>query len=147
MTLAERLWRVARRGLAQGIGTLYGVATHPETHARVNRLREQARRELEEFLRGGGTPPPPPPGVDAPPRARPRRPHPYRREYELLGAEEGADLAAVKSAWRKRVRETHPDRFAHDPAEQQRAAARLREVNEAYYRLRDYLAREGRSDV
>lgn len=55
--------------------------------------------------------------------------------YALLGLAEGADMAAVKSAFRAKMREHHPDRFAGDPDAEARAQAMAQEINEAYREL------------
>jgi hypothetical protein len=55
--------------------------------------------------------------------------------YETLGLEAGADLDAVREAYRERVKETHPDRGG-DPE------AFIR-VREAYERLREEIDGEG----
>lgn len=54
----------------------------------------------------------------------------------------------IKSAYRKRAKETHPDLFiANDPAEQQRKTDRFRVVNEAYDIIRKYCERRDRAKV
>jgi hypothetical protein len=58
------------------------------------------------------------------------------RFYHLLGLEPDASPEAVKVAYRDCVDAWHPDRFTHSPERQQRAQARLRQINEAYVRLR-----------
>ncbi|GEM_PF-6875130 len=58
------------------------------------------------------------------------------RYYEILGLEPGASAEDVKQAYRDLVKVWHPDRFAHDPKLQQKAQAKLKEINEAYARLR-----------
>jgi DnaJ-domain-containing protein 1 len=55
--------------------------------------------------------------------------------YRVLGVERGADLKAVKRAWRGKMRKNHPDRFAHDPDAEARAHARAQELNLAYQEL------------
>ncbi len=55
--------------------------------------------------------------------------------YAVLGVERGADMAAVKKAWRNKMRENHPDRFAHDPRAEASAHARAQEINLAYQEL------------
>lgn len=54
--------------------------------------------------------------------------------YQVLGLEPGAGAEAVKRAYRRRVRETHPDRNP-DP----RAAAEFAAVQQAYAQLSDVL--------
>jgi len=58
------------------------------------------------------------------------------RFYHILGLEPDASPDAVKVAYRDCVDAWHPDRFTHSPERQQRAQARLRQINEAYARLR-----------
>lgn len=65
--------------------------------------------------------------------------------YAVLGLKSDATLAQVKTAWRKQMRATHPDRFAHDPAAEAAAHTRALEVNEAYRELTALLSgRESR---
>lgn len=132
MSLGRRFLRAAGYRIRQGIEEAVGRAAP-----------DPARTELDDFLR---RPTPPPPGRTPPPggtpsaqRPSPPQAHPYAREYRLLGAPVGSDLRTVQACWRKLVRETHPDRFQNDPAEQQRANERLRRINEAYERLKGYL--------
>jgi hypothetical protein len=119
MSLPERLLRIARQALEE----LADGLREPRAHA-------DAREELESYLAGPRyqpKPPPPPPPPD-----------PLKPYYDALGAPVGADLATVEKIWRRRVRQDHPDRFMHDPAEQQRASDRLRRLNAAH----DVLVRE-----
>jgi DnaJ-domain-containing protein 1 len=133
MTIPERIYRIARQRMMEKLGMVQGAAfrsPHGSPH-------DAAREELEQFL---GEPAPPP--VSGPPPEEPRRaaaPHPYTREYRLLGAPVGSDLATVQQCWRRLVRENHPDRFACDPESQRFACERLRRINDAYDRLRGYL--------
>lgn len=55
--------------------------------------------------------------------------------YRRLGLQPGATLNEVKAAWRKKMRETHPDRFAHDPRAEAAAHERALKINEAYQEL------------
>jgi len=57
------------------------------------------------------------------------------RYYETLGLGPGASPDEVKQAYRDLVQVWHPDRFAHDPRLQQKAQAKVKEINEAYARL------------
>ena len=53
-----------------------------------------------------------------------------------LGVEKGADLPAVKKAYRRLALESHPDKVGGaGEAERQAAEARFREVQEAYETL------------
>lgn len=57
-------------------------------------------------------------------------PHPLERFYTVLGVAVGADLRAIKRAYRRLAREYHPD-LNSDPA----ATARMQAINDAYKRL------------
>lgn len=56
--------------------------------------------------------------------------------YELLGVAPGASVQELKAAHRDLAKVWHPDRFAHDPRLQQKAQEKLKEINEAYDRLK-----------
>ena len=53
--------------------------------------------------------------------------------YDVLGIERGADAAAIKSAFRKRAMQYHPDRNKDDPE----AEKKFKELGEAYEILSD----------
>jgi len=54
----------------------------------------------------------------------------------------------IKSAFRKRAKETHPDLFtAHDPAIQQQHTDRFRVVNDAYDIIRKYCERRDKAEA
>jgi len=53
--------------------------------------------------------------------------------YDVLGVERGADAAAIKSAFRKRAMQYHPDRNADNPEAEQK----FKELGEAYEVLSD----------
>ncbi len=138
MTLPGRIYRLARHHVRRRLGLVQGTGF---------RIADPAREELEQCLReaaqalrararraaGAG---PAAPGATVPPEPAP---HPLAREYALLGVPIGADLPTVRASWRRIVREIHPDRYAHDPGAQRRAAECLRRVNDAYDRLRAHL--------
>jgi len=56
-----------------------------------------------------------------------------RDYYEILGVDKSADAKTMKSAFRKKAMECHPDRHPDDP----QAEARFKELNEAYGILSD----------
>ena len=66
--------------------------------------------------------------------------------YGVLGLSSGASLKEVKAAYRKKMRENHPDRFAQDAEAEARAHERAQEINEAYAQLTALLTgRESRA--
>ena len=58
------------------------------------------------------------------------------RYYECLGLLPGASPEKVKKAYRTMVKVWHPDRFQSDPSLQELAHEKLKEINEAYRKLR-----------
>ncbi|NEQ37102.1 MAG: J domain-containing protein [Okeania sp. SIO3I5] len=56
--------------------------------------------------------------------------------YKILELEPGASLEEVKEAYRDLAFVWHPDRFVQNPRLQAKAQTRLKEINEAYHKLR-----------
>lgn len=56
-----------------------------------------------------------------------------KRYYDVLGVSENADASAIKKAYRKLARDTHPDHHPDDPG----AEARFKEVSRAFDVLGD----------
>lgn len=82
-------------------------------------------------------PAPRPPSRGGSRPAPPRRPAPPP-PHEVLGVPRGASPAQVRRAYHERAKQYHPDRTAGLAPELQRLAEeRMREINEAYRRLRD----------
>lgn len=66
--------------------------------------------------------------------------------YRTLGLAEGAGLDEVKKAYRKLMRQHHPDKHSTDPHAEARAAERAKVINEAYRELTALLTgRESRA--
>ncbi len=61
--------------------------------------------------------------------------------FNLLGLSPGASSEELKTAHRDLAKVWHPDRFLHDPRLQEKAQEKLKEINEAYDRLRSGKAR------
>jgi DnaJ-domain-containing protein 1 len=55
--------------------------------------------------------------------------------YATLGLAPGATMDEVKAAYRAKMREHHPDRFAHDPQAEAEAQAQAQNINIAYQEL------------
>jgi len=60
--------------------------------------------------------------------------------YKILELEPGATLEEVKEAYRDLAFVWHPDRFIHNTRLQTKAQIRLKEINEAYRKLRYFLS-------
>ncbi len=55
--------------------------------------------------------------------------------YANLELPYGADLAAVKAAWKRLMKQYHPDRHAQDPAKREDANALCAQLTDAYKEL------------
>lgn len=122
MSLFDRLKRIVK---AQVVPHRHVDLDAPE----VEPAEEQGRREARR-----STPPREPTGG---------LPEDVRRAYRVLELEPGADLAAVKKAYRRQQQRYHQDRFADDPEKEQKARRVSTEVNLAYERLQRYLKEHG----
>lgn len=58
-----------------------------------------------------------------------------RTPFEILGVSVSDDHATIKAAWKRLVRQNHPDRC---PADAARLTARLAELNAAYDKLKNH---------
>jgi curved DNA-binding protein CbpA len=61
--------------------------------------------------------------------------------YRVLDLRHDATPHEIKRRWRELAREHHPDRAAHDGAEQARLTTRMARINAAYDMLRDPIRR------
>ena len=61
------------------------------------------------------------------------------RFYDILGVRPGASREEIKAAWRAKMKQHHPDRFAHDPKAEKAAAQQARQINLAYKELVELL--------
>jgi uncharacterized protein YjbI with pentapeptide repeats len=59
------------------------------------------------------------------------------RSYLLLGLDPGASPDQIKEAWRDLVQVWHPDRFGGNDRLQQKAQEKLKQINQAYEKLRN----------
>jgi uncharacterized protein YjbI with pentapeptide repeats len=60
------------------------------------------------------------------------------RCYFLLGVEPGAPAEQIKEAWRDLAQVWHPDRFGGNERLQHKAQEKLKEINQAYEKLRNH---------
>jgi hypothetical protein len=113
-----------------------GAATQDEALAAAERAAGRHLNLIDPYwahawnrmLRGEAPPPPREPRPTREPGATPGP----QSSWSLLGLRAGASLAEVKSAFRKRALETHPDRGGDAEA--------FREVQRAYERLSSKLS-------
>lgn len=57
--------------------------------------------------------------------------------YEILGINDNADFTKVKEAYRKKMKEYHPDKFAGmDINIRNKAEAKAKDINEAYNKIK-----------
>ena len=61
------------------------------------------------------------------------------RFYEILGVKPGASRTEIKAAWRDKMKQHHPDRFASNPKAERAAAEQARQINQAYQELIELL--------
>lgn len=62
-----------------------------------------------------------------------------RKYFEVLGIKPNASIEEIKQAYKDLVKVWHPDRFVNDPRFQRKAEEKLKEINEAYQKIQDYL--------
>ena len=67
------------------------------------------------------------------------------RCFEILELDRNASLEEAKQAYRDQVKFFHPDRFANDPRQREKAEKKLKDVNEAYERVKVALASKEKS--
>ncbi len=104
-------------------------------------------KSLKNLFGAGGaeTPPnPAPPDAEKPAlqpkgRASPPAPPDLTPYYDELGLQPGADLNAVRRAWKQALRQVHIDHYSDDPDARRLAEGRARRVNEAYRALQEAL--------
>ena len=99
-------------------------------------FRLRLRSMLEQEQRAGKGPEPARPRREPPPRAVPVNEPETLNAYELLGLSPSASIMEIKMAYRKRVKECHPDLFAGmDPQAKALAERWTKALNAAYATL------------
>jgi hypothetical protein len=112
-------------------------SANPQPRQRANYSDDDAARwvaEQQANRSAQGQPRRPQAGSPAP-RANNQIP----QHYALLRIPNGASLEQVKDAYRKLMRENHPDRFANDPARHRQATEVSQKLSRAYMELRRHL--------
>jgi len=67
----------------------------------------------------------------------------FAQAYDILGLRPGDGWKELKIAYRRRMREWHPDRFPGDDVRKKRADEKTKTINKAYKELTDYYRRHG----
>jgi hypothetical protein len=125
--------------LREYLSLLDGVLFLGEDASRVI-LMEPFRLRLRAMLgretRAGKEPEPARPGPEVPPPRVPVNEPEKLSAYEILGLRPSASVAEIKKAYRKRVKECHPDLFAGMDLQARASAERwTRALNAAYATL------------
>ncbi|MFQ3597859.1 MAG: J domain-containing protein [Chloroherpetonaceae bacterium] len=76
---------------------------------------------------------------EPPPKREPTRDEKIAGYYANLEIPYGADLETVKKAYRKLMKQYHPDKFSGDLEKQKTATEISKRLNEAYQALEKYL--------
>ncbi len=99
-------------------------------------FRLRLRSMLEQEQPAGKAPEPAGPGPEPSPRTVPVNEPEKLTAYELLGLSPSASMIQIKLAYRKRVKECHPDLFAGmDPQAKALAERWTKALNAAYAQL------------
>jgi DnaJ-domain-containing protein 1 len=110
-----------------------------QREAQQRQAADEAFRRMKQQAAAGGTWTPPPSSNNA----RPPRPGSNEAQllewYKVLDLPLGADLAAVKSSYRKLMRKYHPDMHAGNPQKQKAANELSMRVTAAYNGLSAHL--------
>lgn len=96
----------------------------------VEGIRQARRVYAEELQAAAAAPPEPDPAVDPV----------IAGYYANLEIEVGSDLETVTRAWKRLVREYHPDRYAGTKEREAEATRLVQELNRAYRELSAYLS-------
>jgi DnaJ-domain-containing protein 1 len=109
-----------------------------ELAAEIER-RRQARKEVEDAVRGGARRPSPPP-----PRTPPRTASgddAIRKAYAALEVAAGSDFETVRKSYRRLMRKYHPDLHGGSPEKHRAATDLTQRLTQAYKVLEKHLRR------
>jgi hypothetical protein len=112
------------------------TAQTPQARARANYSDDDAARWVAQQQQARNNPQGQrrPQGQQAP---RPNNQVP--QHYAMLRLQNGASLEQVKDAYRRLMREHHPDRYANDPVKHRQATETSQKLSRAYMELRRHL--------
>lgn len=71
----------------------------------------------------------------------PRPELPIAKDYRLFNLPVGTGLVEVKSAYKRLLRENHPDRHANNPENMRRATEYSAQLNDAFQRIENWLSK------
>lgn len=113
------------------------VAAPPTRSAPVREARPPVAPTPRAIPARPAAPPPAPRKPPRPPAAKKPTPSPIAAAYSVLGLTSAATQDEVRSAFRERAKEYHPDKVAHMAPEFREVGERkMKEINEAYDRIR-----------
>ncbi len=95
------------------------------------RLERERTRRAEETARGGR---------NNETRARPEPASKLAEDYRTLGLPYGAPMSTVKAAYKRLLKQHHPDRHGESPEAQKKATEHSARINEAYSRIEGWAA-------
>lgn len=126
----DEAWRELDRELGGTPGQRYrdaGSFTDMDAaFRRIDQARQEARKAAEE----------PPPRRPDPLEEKARE---LARDYHNLELKPGAGMDEVREAYKRMLKQYHPDRFAHDPEKQAIAHQVTVRINESHARLKAFL--------
>ncbi len=67
----------------------------------------------------------------------------FTSHYKTLRLSQNSDLESCKYAYKRSVKQWHPDKFINNEEEQQFAEEKLKEINVAYFKITEYYQQNG----
>lgn len=132
-SVLERLWRILEANRASAPEAL-GDDFLREFEQWEERLRRKMKldEDFETSYKSSRT-------NEQPPKREPSKDEKIAGYYANLETPYGADLETVKKAYRKLMKQYHPDKFSGDTEKQKTATEITKQLNEAYQALEKYL--------